>query len=139
MSYDDARRVAGTIRQLFFESQLKLPSRVVVHKQTRFLDCEKNGLLDGLSGIDAVDLLELNIDAALRYVSSVVKQDGGFDEDNFPVRRGTIVQLSDWKSVIWCYGVTDSVIRGEVFSREAPHPSTSRFALSCREYRIGIT
>jgi hypothetical protein len=91
MSYEDARRVAETIRQLFFESQFRLPSRVVVHKQTRFLEDEKNGLLDGLSGVHAVDLLEINTDAALRYVSSVVKENGSFDEDNFPVRRGSVV------------------------------------------------
>lgn len=112
MSYDDARRVAETIRQLFFESQFRLPSRVVVHKQTRFLDDERNGLLDGLSGVDAVDLLEINVDTALRYVSSVVRGDGSFDEDNFPVRRGSVVQLDSWKALVWCHGVTDAVIQG---------------------------
>lgn len=119
MSYDDARRVAEMIRQLFFESRLRLPSRVVVHKQTRFIDEEKKGLLDGLSGVDAVDLLEINIDAALRYVSSVqkIKWKNGqkkqiFDEDNFPVRRGTVVQLGSLKALVWCHGVTDAVIQG---------------------------
>ncbi|MDY0279019.1 MAG: SIR2 family protein [Salinivirgaceae bacterium] len=112
MSYDDARRIAEMIRQLFFESQLRLPPRVVVHKQTPFLDNEKNGLLDGLSGVDAVDLLEINIDAALRYVSSVVKKEGGFDEDNFPVRRGTVVHLGGREALVWCHGVTDAVIQG---------------------------
>lgn len=112
MSYEDARRVSETIRQLFFESQFRLPSRVVIHKQTRFLSEEKNGLLDGLSGIESVDLLEINIDSALRYVSSVLKQDGNFDEDNFPVRRGSVVQLDNRKALVWCHGVTDAVIRG---------------------------
>lgn len=112
MSYDDARRIAEMIRQLFFESRFKLPTRVVVHKQTRFLDSEKNGLLDGLSGVEDIDLLEINIDSAIRYVSSVVKQNGSFDEDNYPVRRGTVVKLDDHKAAIWCHGVTDAVIQG---------------------------
>lgn len=112
MSYEDARRVAETIRQLFFEAQFRLPPRVVVHKQTRFLDDEKKGLLDGLSGVGAVDLLEVNTDAALRYVSSVVKENGNFDEDNFPVRRGTVVQLDSRKALVWCHGVTDAVTQG---------------------------
>lgn len=112
MSYDDARRVAETIRQLFFESQFRLPPRVVVHKQTRFLDEEKNGLLDGLSGVSAVDLLEINVDASLRYVSSVAKENGGFDEDNYPVRRGTVIQLDDLKALLWSHGVSDAVIQG---------------------------
>lgn len=117
MSYDDARRVAETIRQLFFESHFKLPSRVVVHKQTRYLEEERNGLLDGLSGIDAVDLLEVNVDGALRYVSSVQKWDKErkkfiFDEDNYPVHRGTVVRLDARRALVWCHGVTDAVMPG---------------------------
>jgi len=111
MSHDDARRVGETIRQLFFESQFRLPPRVVVHKQTPFLDDEKNGLLDGLTGVGAVELVEINTDAALRYVSSVMKN-GKFDEDNFPVRRGTVVQLGGREALLWCHGVTDAVIPG---------------------------
>jgi hypothetical protein len=111
MSYDDARRVGEMIRQLFFESQSRLPSRVVVHKQTPFRDAERNGLLDGLGGVSAVDLLEINIDSALRYVSSVITKNG-FDEDNFPVRRGTVVQLDARSALVWCHGVSDAVIQG---------------------------
>jgi hypothetical protein len=121
ISYEDARRVAETIRQLFFESQFRLPPRVVVHKQTRFLKDEKNGLLDGLSGVPAVDLLEINTDAALRYVSSIVKEDGSFDEDNFPVRRGTVVQLDSRKALVWCHGVTDAVTQGRRYFQGKRH------------------
>jgi argonaute-like protein implicated in RNA metabolism and viral defense len=128
MSYDDARRVTETVRQLFFESHFKLPSRVVVHKQTQFLDGERNGLLDGLGGVDAVDLVEVNVDAALRYVSSVQKtiwENGQektiFDEDNFPVRRGTVVQLDSRKALVWCHGVTDAVIQGRRYFQGKRH------------------
>jgi len=110
MSYDDARRVAEKIRQLFCESHFRLPNRVVVHKQTPFLKAEKEGLMDGLGGVDIVDLLEINIDSAMRYVSSRVKSDGNFDEDNYPVRRGTIVKIDDREALVWCHGVTDAVI-----------------------------
>lgn len=44
MSYDDARKVAESIRQLFFESQSRLPSRVVIHKQTPYLRDEEQFL-----------------------------------------------------------------------------------------------
>ncbi|MHA2403488.1 MAG: hypothetical protein ACXADH_10900, partial [Candidatus Kariarchaeaceae archaeon] len=73
MSQDDARRVGEGIRQLFFESLQKLPNRVVLHKRTPFSHEEKSGLLEGLEGVDAVDLLEINIDPMLRYVASRVK------------------------------------------------------------------
>lgn len=112
MSYEDSRRVAETIRQLFFETHFKLPPRVVIHKQTPFLSEERDGLLDGLSGVKAVDLLEINIESALRYVSSIPKKGGGFDEDNFPVRRGTVLLLGGREALVWCHGVTDSVKQG---------------------------
>lgn len=128
MQYDDARRVGETIRQLFFESQFRLPPRVVIHKQTPFLDDEKKGLLDGLAGVGAIELIEINTDAALRYVSSVLKN-GKFDEDNFPVRRGTVVQLGGREALVWCHGVTDAVIKGWKYfqgKRHIPAPLVIR-------------
>ncbi len=132
MSYDDARQVAESIRQLFYESQSRLPARVVLHKQTPFLRDEKQGLLDGLSGVDNVDLLEVQVDSALRYVSSVQamkivngKRVCGFDEDNFPVRRGTVVQVGSHRALVWCHGVTDSVKSGWKYfqgKRHIPSP-----------------
>src|SRR5262249_41090883 len=89
MSLEDSRRVGETIRQLFFESKYKLPGRVVVHKRTPFLRAEREGLRQGLEGVGAVDMVEINIDDALRYVSSIAKRDGSFDEDNYPVDRGS--------------------------------------------------
>ena len=132
MSYDDARQVAESIRQLFFESQSRLPPRVVLHKQTPFLRDEKQGLLDGLSGVDSIDLLEVQVDSALRYVSSVQttktingKRVVGFDEDNFPVRRGTVVKIGSRRALVWCHGVTDSVKSGWKYfqgKRHIPSP-----------------
>ena len=132
MSYEDARQVAESIRQLFFESQSRLPPRVVLHKQTPFLRDEKQGLLDGLAGVSSIDLLEVQIDSALRYVSSVPKmktvngkQVPGFDEDNFPIRRGTVVKIGSRRALVWCHGVTDSVKSGWKYfqgKRHIPSP-----------------
>lgn len=106
MSKDDARRTGETIRQLFFESRTKLPRRVVLHKQTPFLKDEREGLLDGLSGISAIDMLEIQQDHALRYVASMMDRDGKIDEDNFPVRRGTVMKLDDFTALLWVHGAT---------------------------------
>ena len=89
MSRDDARRTGENIRQIFFEGRSKLPRRVVLHKRTPFLKDEREGLLDGLGGVSEIDMLEIQEDVALRYVASMVRHDGSFDEDNYPVRRGT--------------------------------------------------
>lgn len=109
MSYDDARRLGETIRQLFFESQSKLPRRVVIHKQTPYLKEEKRGLLESLEGVEVVDLLEINIVSGLRYVSSVIKGPGKFDEDNYPIRRGTLLHLGGKMAMLYCHGVTPAV------------------------------
>ena len=90
MSYDDARRVGETIRQLFWESRFRLPDRVVIHKLTPFLNDEKKGLQAGLSGVKQIDLLEIHVDNALRYLSSIPQQDGTLKVDGYPVKRGTL-------------------------------------------------
>ncbi len=105
MSRDDARRVGDGIRQLFYEAMMRLPRRVVIHKRTAFTRDEREGLIQGLSGVDEVDMVEITIDEHLRYVSSVPNKDGGFDEDNFPVRRGTAVVLDEYTALLWCHGV----------------------------------
>jgi hypothetical protein len=87
MSKDDARRTGETIRQLFFDARMKLPRRVVLHKRTPFLKDEREGLLDGLSGVAAIDMLELQEEHSLRYVASVSKRDGTIDEDNSRTAR----------------------------------------------------
>jgi SIR2-like domain len=108
MSRDDARRVGETTRQLFFDSRFRLPDRVVFHKRTPFLREEREGLLEGLSGVKHVEMLEIQIDSALRYVASIVKGNQ-IDEDNFPVRRGTAVKLDDFSALVWVHGVTSTV------------------------------
>src|SRR5271165_1116945 len=106
MSYDDARRVGETIRQLFWESRFKLPERVVIHKLTPFLDDEKRGLRAGLSGVREIDLLEINEDNALRYLSSIPQQDGTFNVDGYPIKRGTLLKLDRDSALLWVHGVS---------------------------------
>ena len=109
MSKDDARRVGETVRELFYNARLKLPNRVVFHKRTPFLKDEREGLLDGLGGVNQIDMLEIQTDHALRYVASRPNRDGGFDDDNYPVRRGTAVQLDDYTALLWVHGATKAV------------------------------
>ena len=109
MSADDARRVGETIRQLFFDARMKLPQRVVIHKRTAFTKQEREGLRDGLSGVDCVEMLEIRIDHALRYVASIQKRDGTPDEDSFPVWRGTVMKLDDYSALMWVHGATKAL------------------------------
>ncbi|MEO1017282.1 MAG: SIR2 family protein [Pseudomonadota bacterium] len=108
MSRDDARRTGETIRELFFHSRDTLPRRVVLHKRTPFLKEEREGLLDGLSGVHAVDMLEVMIDHSMRYLASE-QLGGNIVEDNYPVRRGTVLKQDDYKALLWVHGATQAV------------------------------
>ena len=106
MSEDDARRTGETIRQLFFDARMKLPNRVVLHKRTPFLREEKKGLLDGLGGVDAIDLVEISVDHALRYVASKTDRAGNSTIDGYPVRRGTVIKQEAFSALLWVHGAT---------------------------------
>lgn len=109
LSRDDARRTGEATRQLFYESMLRLPSRVVIHKRTPFSRDEREGLIEGLSGVDAIDMIEVTIDPALRYVASTISALGQFKEDAFPIRRGTAVVLEGRRALLWVHGTAPSI------------------------------
>lgn len=122
MSEDDARRLGETIRHLFYESRSALPRRVVLHKRTPYRREEREGIGQGLSGIDAIDMLEVSIARSMRYVSA---HGSGRKADNFPVRRGTTVRLDDYAALTWVHGVTDAVTPGRRYyqgRRRIPTP-----------------
>ena len=108
LRFEDARRIGETIRSLYWEHKRKLPERVVIHKLFPFQDEEQKGLRAGLDGIGNLDLLEINHEPNLRFVNSVVRS-GQIEIDNFPVRRGTVVRLSDFEALVWVHGATDAV------------------------------
>ena len=107
LPFEEARRLGETIRTLFWESHLKLPSRVVIHKQTPFRYEEQQGLAAGLEGVEHIELIEINFESSLRYISSQPKG-GHIVEGKFPVRRGTVVKLSDYEALLWVHGSTEA-------------------------------
>ncbi len=109
MSFEDARRLGESIRQLFFEAHLRLPKRVVIHKQTPYLKEERAGLQAGLEGVECVELLQVFVDDSLRYVASKPNQHGGFDIHNYPIRRGTTLIVDDHTSLLWVHGASTAL------------------------------
>ncbi len=103
LSRDDARRVGESIRQLFFEARSALPRRVVIHKRTEFRRDEREGLIEGLAGITEIDMIEIIVDDAFRYVNSRLK-DGQVQVDKFPVARGTVIPVSEHEALLWVHG-----------------------------------
>src|SRR6266516_1598000 len=92
-------------RQLFYEWRNKLPSRVVFQKRTPFMPEERAGLLEGLGGIDDIEMLEITVDPALRYIASRMMQ-GKLKDYPFPVRRGAAVVLDRRRALVWVHGTT---------------------------------
>lgn len=108
MSRDDARRVGESIREQFLVSRGQLPRRVVLHKRTPFRSEEREGLLEGLSNVEVVDMLEISADPALRYVASA-PIGGKLQADRFPVRRGTTQVLDSDTALVWVHGSSDGI------------------------------
>ena len=128
LSFDDARNVGETIRDLFWKAHLKLPNRVVIHKLTPFLQSEQKGLKAGLTGVSEIELLEINYEPSLRYISSIEKA-GELKESRFPINRGSVIQLSDYEALLWIHGSTEAVKKNWTYfqgKRRIPSPVVIR-------------
>ena len=111
LCYDDAYEFGRNIINLFYESTNELPKRIVVHKRTFYTEDEIQGIMDSLldnNKIEAVDLVEINFENNIRYVSSKIRN-GKTEIDGFSVSRGTCIQLSSYEALLWAHGVIPSV------------------------------
>lgn len=137
---EDARRVGGTILELYFESAGQLPDRVVVHKRTPFAQDEIKGLRDGLGNVAALDLLEINYDPSLMYVASAFDSaTGGLNQGGFPVQRGTAVLLDSFTALLWSHGSTRAIDGRKTYyqgKRRIPAPLVVRRHLGDTPLRL---
>lgn len=111
LSYDDAYEFGKNVLNLFYESMNEFPKRVVIHKRTFFTEEEKNGILDSLldsKKIENIDLVEINFEDNIRYLSSVFKNNK-FEIDTFSVSRGTCIQLNQNEALLFAHGIIQSV------------------------------
>lgn len=106
LSRDDAIRVGLQARQLFWDTYYRLPERVVLHKRTPFLDAEREGLSHALKGISQLEMLTFEHEAAWRFLAYNPRKK---EVDGFPVRRGTVMPLSDNQCLLWVHGGTTEV------------------------------
>ncbi len=111
LSYDDAYEFGKNVLNLFYDAMSELPKRVVIHKRTFYTDDEKQGILDSLfdnKQIENVDLIEINFEDNIRYVSSKIRN-GKTEIDGFSVSRGTCIQLNSKEALLYAHGVIPSV------------------------------
>jgi hypothetical protein len=111
LSYHDAYKFGAAIIDMFYRTMDEFPKRVVIHKRTFFTADEIKGLKDSLlgSGINDVDLIEVNFEDDMRYLASKIEADGSAQIDNFALPRGTCVLLNGYEALLWSHGVVPSV------------------------------
>lgn len=125
LSFNESRQMGVMIRDLFYETHYRLPSRVVIHKQFPFTTDEVKGLNAGLEGVKQLELLEVNHEPGLRYLKSKHLGGGKFEIDRFPINRGTTLKLSDDELLLWVHGATTAINGRYVYfqgKRRIPSP-----------------
>jgi len=111
LCYDDAYEFGKNVLNLFYESMNVVPKRVVIHKRTFFTEEEKKGILDSLMDckqIENIDLVEINFEDNIKYVSSKIFN-GKATIDGFSVSRGTCIQLNNHEALLYSHGIVPSV------------------------------
>ena len=106
LTRDDAIRVGLQARQLFWDTYYSLPERVVLHKRTPFLDAEREGFSHALKGVPQLEMLTFEYEPAWRFLAFNPRKQ---EVDGFPVRRGTVMPISDDRCLLWVHGGTTEV------------------------------
>jgi NAD-dependent SIR2 family protein deacetylase len=110
LSYQDAYKFGTLIRELFFNAMGEIPKRVVVHKRTHFKKDEIKGIVDSLkkSGVQQIDLIEINFEENARFISLYVKNDSVIP-GMFPLSRGSCFLLDNSTALLWTHGIVPSI------------------------------
>jgi len=107
MSKDDAFRLVSNIRDTYYRIDPNIGLRkLVLHKTTRFTKDEIIGISNALEGIENVELLQIQQLTSWRAIKTILdnhRQKHNFD--NFPIERGTIIQLDDYSFLLWTHGL----------------------------------
>lgn len=108
MSADDARRLLYNLKQAYYDAEpISNLKRIVIHKTTPFKREEIDGFIQAAEGIESLDLLQIQTHNCWRGIQGTRNIKAGKEKmevDFFPVRRGTVIQLDDFKFIIWTHG-----------------------------------
>lgn len=108
----------------------RAPRRVTVHKTTEFKHAEIEGALEALHLCEAVDLIQIVDESSWRGVLIEAPQRSQRDSKGqvsaFPVRRGTLVGLSQMEALLWTHGDVRGIAdQGRAYfqgARSTPRP-----------------
>jgi hypothetical protein len=109
MSKEDSLRLFGRLREIYQQINGERPRRVVVHKTTHFSSDEIDGIAKALSGIEEIELLQIQQDIRWRMIAFDRQRQAA---SNFPVRRGTVVPLDRYSFLLWTQGDVPEIVGG---------------------------
>lgn len=97
------------------------PRRVMVHKTSEFKPDEIDGCMDAFNVCESVDLIQVVEDVTWRGALIASKATPA----NFPVPRGTLVQIGEREALLWTHGDVKNIrARGSYFQggKGTPRP-----------------
>jgi hypothetical protein len=110
MSKDDAFRLISNIRNTYHKIDPVIGlKKLVLHKTTYFTKEEIEGICNALEGIENIELLQIqqfNYWKAIKLYKDNATQKHNFL--NYPIERGTIIQLDDFSFLLWTHGLVES-------------------------------
>lgn len=100
LNKDEAYELGKKIRTTYYKSnQVEEIKRIVIHRVSPFKNEEIQGFKMAFNGINDFDLIEIT-DASMFNAYKIVNNQCY----NFPLKRGTIVKISNHKSLLWLDG-----------------------------------
>ena len=107
MSKDDAFRLVSNIRNTYHRIDPVIGLRkIVLHKTTRFTQEEIEGISNALLGIDNIELLQIQHFTNWRAINlKFNNQKGKYGFNDYPIERGTIIQLDKYCFLLWTHGL----------------------------------
>ncbi len=122
LSRAQMRRVMARSLALYQRRHAGLaPKRVVVHKSTHFKAEEVEGCFDALHSSHSIDLIQIQQDSGWRGVlinAPDVNARRKAEPNNYPVHRGTCVQLDGRTTLLWTQGNAPSAVGGKDYYKE---------------------
>lgn len=106
----------------------RTPRRVMVHKTTEFKRDEVDGCMEAFHLCEAVDLVQIVADVGWRGV----KVERGYSGEaegqptDFPVERGTLLDISPREALLWTHGDVSGIGRMSFFKGERSTPKPIR-------------
>ncbi|MBF0577384.1 SIR2 family protein [Dysgonomonas sp. GY617] len=117
MSKEDARKLILKLKEAYYrvDGNSKL-DRLVIHKVLHYTYDEMQGILEAADGIENVELLQIQKYSnwrAIRGQRDFLSKQIMKDVHNYPIQRGTVIQLDEYSFLLWTHGsVIDDDIAG---------------------------